>query len=137
MSKLVTTMLEDLNLQDDDAPIPIPNVTAPVFKKVLAWCEKQKTHEKEGKQLLETWSEEFFKVEYPVLFEIIMAANYLDIPKLLDDGCRKIALMMKASFIILIIWFLCNAQGYATPTADDILLYLRKSACLVQSNLAT
>ncbi|KAK6056547.1 hypothetical protein COOONC_05949 [Cooperia oncophora] len=35
MSKLVTTMLEDLNLQDDDAPIPIPNVTAPVFKKVL------------------------------------------------------------------------------------------------------
>uniref|UniRef100_A0A7I4XY69 Skp1-related protein n=1 Tax=Haemonchus contortus TaxID=6289 RepID=A0A7I4XY69_HAECO len=95
MSKLVTTMLEDLNLQDDDAPIPIPNVTAPVFKKVLAWCEKQKTHEKEGKQLFETWSEEFFKVEYPLLFEIIMAANYLDIPKLLDDGCRKIALMMK------------------------------------------
>ncbi|RCN37858.1 Skp1 family, tetramerization domain protein [Ancylostoma caninum] len=34
MSKLITTMLEDLNLQDDDAPIPVPNVTASVFRKV-------------------------------------------------------------------------------------------------------
>ncbi|KIH57029.1 Skp1 family, tetramerization domain protein [Ancylostoma duodenale] len=33
MSKLITTMLEDLNLQDDDAPIPVPNVTASVFRK--------------------------------------------------------------------------------------------------------
>ncbi|EYC04757.1 hypothetical protein Y032_0086g1973 [Ancylostoma ceylanicum] len=33
MSKLITTMLEDLNLQDDDAPIPVPNVTASTFKK--------------------------------------------------------------------------------------------------------
>ncbi|KAK6031966.1 Skp1 family, dimerization domain protein [Ostertagia ostertagi] len=94
MSKLITTMLEDLNLQDDDTPIPIPNVTAPVFKKVVTWCEKHKTNGKEDKKL-EEWSEEFFKVEYPMLFEIIMAANYLDIPTLLDDGCRKIASMMK------------------------------------------
>ncbi|KAK5985999.1 S-phase kinase-associated protein 1 [Trichostrongylus colubriformis] len=95
MSKLVTTMLEDLSLQDDDTPIPIPNVSAPVFKKVVAWCEKHKADAKESKQKLEGWSEEFFKVEYPMLFEIIMAANYLDIPKLLDDGCKKIAHMMK------------------------------------------
>ncbi|KAE9411828.1 hypothetical protein Angca_003826, partial [Angiostrongylus cantonensis] len=35
MSKLISTMSEDLNLQDDDTPVPIPNVSANIFKKVI------------------------------------------------------------------------------------------------------
>lgn len=95
MLKLVTTMLEDLNLHDDDTPIPIPNVTSAVLKKVITWCEAHKAGNGENSQRLQDFTNEFFKVEDPMIFELIMAANYLDIPGLLDDGCRKIASMMK------------------------------------------
>ncbi|KAK6060138.1 Skp1 family, dimerization domain protein [Cooperia oncophora] len=96
MSSKLVTMFEDLNLQDEDedAPIPILNVTAPVLKKVVAWCEKHKTEGNDIKKL-EEWSEDFFNVDYPMLFEITVAATYLDIPKLLDDGCEKIAHIME------------------------------------------
>ncbi|WKX88997.1 hypothetical protein Q1695_008558 [Nippostrongylus brasiliensis] len=97
MSKLITTMLEDLNIQDDDTPIPIPNVTSEVFRKVLAWCEQHKSQGQDGStpRQMEEWVDDYFKVEHRMLFEIIMAANYLDIPGLLDDACKRVALMMK------------------------------------------
>ncbi|VDP56534.1 unnamed protein product [Heligmosomoides polygyrus] len=72
MLKLVTTMLE-----------------------VITWCEAHKAGNGENSQRLQDFTNEFFKVEDPMIFELIMAANYLDIPGLLDDGCRKIASMMK------------------------------------------
>ncbi|KAL6731388.1 hypothetical protein Aduo_002259 [Ancylostoma duodenale] len=108
MSKLITTMLEDLNLQDDDAPIPVPNVTASVFRKVVKWCDKHKsipetvvTHDSDEApqhtvdQEIEKWDEEYFKVDHGMLFDIIMAANYLDIPGLLDSSCKVVAAMMR------------------------------------------
>ncbi|KJH44945.1 Skp1 family, dimerization domain protein [Dictyocaulus viviparus] len=97
MSKLITTMLEDLNLQDDDTPIPIPNVNANVFKKVVLWCEKHMYVDDESNlpYILEQWDDEFFNIDHPMLFEIITAANYLDIPTLLDDGCKRVAQKMR------------------------------------------
>ncbi|KAK6730383.1 hypothetical protein RB195_007072 [Necator americanus] len=107
MSKLITTMLEDLNLQDDDAPIPVPNVTSAILKKVVYWCEKHKpvsektaSMKKNDEELqdpseIKKWRSEYFKVDHAVLFEIIMAANYLDIPGLLEDSCEVVASMMR------------------------------------------
>ncbi|KAK6041156.1 Skp1 family, dimerization domain protein [Cooperia oncophora] len=108
MSKLVTTMLEDLNLPRwTTLTIPIPNSTSSSLK---GFCEMVLERllfpdnflvsysplvVASDIKKLEEWSEDFFNVDYPMLFEIIMAANYLDIPKLLDDGCKKIAHMMK------------------------------------------
>ena len=38
------------------------------------------------------------QVDQPTLFEIILAANYLDIKGLLDNGCKTVAGMMKVQF---------------------------------------
>jgi S-phase kinase-associated protein 1 len=44
---------------------------------------------------VEEWDSDFIKVEKEELFEIILAANYLDIKSLLDLGCRTVADMLK------------------------------------------
>ncbi|VDM72031.1 unnamed protein product [Strongylus vulgaris] len=44
---------------------------------------------------MEQWEKEFFKVDLGLLFEIIMAANYLDIAGLLDSACKLVARMMR------------------------------------------
>jgi len=41
------------------------------------------------------WDKTFMKVEQHVLFEIILAANYMDIKSLLDLGCQTVANMIK------------------------------------------
>jgi hypothetical protein len=44
---------------------------------------------------IEPWDVEFCKVDQSTLFDIIMAANYLDIKKLLDITCKTVANMIK------------------------------------------
>ena len=42
-----------------------------------------------------TWDQDFLKVDQGTLFEIILAANYLDIKGLLEVTCKTVANMMK------------------------------------------
>ncbi|GAA5839214.1 hypothetical protein JCM3766R1_003144 [Sporobolomyces carnicolor] len=102
-SVLVKNMLEDVG--ESDHPIPLPNVSAQVLKKVLEWCEH---HKKDPEPLAEDiddsrrktteisdWDAKFIQVDQEMLFEIILAANYLDIKPLLDVGCKTVANMIK------------------------------------------
>ncbi|GAA6002106.1 hypothetical protein JCM10207_003078 [Rhodosporidiobolus poonsookiae] len=128
-SVLVKNMLEDVG--ESDQPIPLPNVSANVLKKVterehghlggqvdderrtltgpraqvLEWCEH---HKKDPEPLAEDlddsrrktteisdWDAKFIQVDQEMLFEIILAANYLDIKPLLDVGCKTVANMIK------------------------------------------
>lgn len=41
------------------------------------------------------WDSKFINVDQEMLFEIILAANYLDIKPLLDVGCKTVANMIK------------------------------------------
>jgi len=41
------------------------------------------------------WDSKFIQVDQEMLFEIILAANYLDIKPLLDVGCKTVANMIK------------------------------------------
>lgn len=41
------------------------------------------------------WDQKFISVDQEMLFEIILAANYLDIKPLLDVGCKTVANMIK------------------------------------------
>ncbi|KAF9789901.1 S-phase kinase-associated protein 1A-like protein [Thelephora terrestris] len=41
------------------------------------------------------WDRKFITVDHEMLFEIILAANYLDIKPLLDVGCKTIGNMVK------------------------------------------
>nr|7T1Z_A Chain A, S-phase kinase-associated protein 1 [Homo sapiens] len=91
-SVTIKTMLEDLGMDDegDDDPVPLPNVNAAILKKVIQWC----THHKDDPGGSGT-DQEFLKVDQGTLFELILAANYLDIKGLLDVTCKTVANMIK------------------------------------------
>lgn len=105
-SMLIKNLIEDLG---DDAitssPIPIPNVNDPVLRKVVEWCEHHRNdaaqsadEENESRKKttdIDEWDQKFMQVDQEMLFEIILAANYLDIKALLDVGCKTVANMIK------------------------------------------
>ncbi|PWN25704.1 putative negative regulator sulfur controller-3 [Jaminaea rosea] len=102
-SLLIKQMLDDLG--DSDMPIPLPNVTSNVLKKVLEYCGHHRHEpvlptdegEESRKRLtdISEWDQKFISVDQEMLFEIILAANYLDIKPLLDVGCKTVANMIK------------------------------------------
>jgi len=104
-SMTIKTMLEDLGMdEDDDEPIPLPNVNAAILRKVIEWATKHKDdppppedEENRDKRTddIEPFDQEFLKVDQGTLFELILAANYLDIKGLLDVTCKTVANMIK------------------------------------------
>eukprot|EP00091_Calanus_sinicus_P025573 TRINITY_DN9811_c0_g1_i1.p1 TRINITY_DN9811_c0_g1~~TRINITY_DN9811_c0_g1_i1.p1 ORF type:complete len:162 (-),score=6.89 TRINITY_DN9811_c0_g1_i1:8-469(-) len=98
-SVLIKNMLEDVG--ESDQPIPPPNVSSSVLKKVLEYCEHhrgeplpaadaEQNQDETRKRTtdISEWDQKFITVDQEMLFEIILAANYLDIKPLLDVGCR-------------------------------------------------
>lgn len=69
-------------------------MSSTVLKKVLEWCEHHKkdpepvaddTDESRKKTTeISDWDQKFIQVDQEMLFEIILAANYLDIKPLLS-----------------------------------------------------
>jgi len=100
-SQMIRDMIEDTGI---DAPIPLPNVSSKILAKVIEYCkyhvavetaakdeEKPKTPDED----VTNWDSEFVKVDQSTLFELILAANYLNIKPLLDLTCLTVANMIK------------------------------------------
>ncbi|ESN98740.1 hypothetical protein HELRODRAFT_67291 [Helobdella robusta] len=104
-SVMIKTMLEDLVTDDsDEEPVPLPNVNGSILKRVIQWCTYHKddppTPDDDDAKDKRTddicsWDQEFLKVDQGTLFELILAANYLDIKGLLDVTCKTVANMIK------------------------------------------
>ncbi|OBA20103.1 E3 ubiquitin ligase SCF complex, Skp subunit [Metschnikowia bicuspidata var. bicuspidata NRRL YB-4993] len=109
-SVLIKNMIADLKPDldegdgdDEDFEIPTPNVRANVLSKVLEWCEHHKNtvfpddddEDARKSAPVHSWDRNFLKVDQEMLYEIILAANYLNIRPLLDAGCKIIAEMIK------------------------------------------
>ncbi|KAG0905100.1 hypothetical protein G6F33_012431 [Rhizopus arrhizus] len=95
-------MIEDID--DSEDPIPIPNVNEEILQKVIEWCihhENDKIQEEENLRNtdIEDWDKNFFEVDQEMLFDIILAANYLDIKQLLDTGCKTVANIIKGKSV--------------------------------------
>jgi len=74
--RLIKAMLES------DQPIPLPNVSSSVLKKVLEYCEHHRGEPLPESVANETckineWDQKFITVDQKMLFEIILAAQYL------------------------------------------------------------
>jgi S-phase kinase-associated protein 1 len=106
--KLLMLMLNFFLLEEGDEDtqeIPLPNVKASVLQKVIDFC----THHREDpmndiqkplkssimNEVVQQWYADFVSVEQPMLFELILAANYMDIKPLLDLTCAAVASMIK------------------------------------------
>lgn len=107
-SLLIKNMIADLKPDlgeddDEDFEIPTPNVRANVLSKILEWCERYKgvnfsdedDEDARKSGTIDTWDRNFLKVDQEMLYEIVLAANYLNIRQLLDTGCKIIAEMIK------------------------------------------
>mmetsp|Transcript_4753 Transcript_4753/g.8268 ORF Transcript_4753/g.8268 Transcript_4753/m.8268 type:complete len:169 (-) Transcript_4753:424-930(-) len=104
MSKLVETTIDD-DADDDGNDIMLPNVKATVLAKVIEYCEHYKQEEmtpiqtplKSSKleDLVQPWYVEFVNVDRVMLFELVTAANFMDIKPLLDLTCLAVSIMIK------------------------------------------
>jgi S-phase kinase-associated protein 1 len=93
-SQLIKKMLEDLENVDT---IPLENINSSTFDVILEYATQHKDDivpEEPVEKSIEDLTEEDLRlldIEHKKLFEIIVAANYLDFPSLLDVGCRIVA----------------------------------------------
>ncbi|MCL7025269.1 hypothetical protein MKW94_004667 [Papaver nudicaule] len=88
-------------IEDDcaDNGIPLPNFTSKILAKVIEFCKKHiespKGDDRSTDDELKSWDAEFVKVDQATLFDLILAANYLNIKSLLDLTCQTVADMIK------------------------------------------
>ena len=96
--------------------VPLPNVSSKILSKIIAYCKFHSEYE-DAKRAAEAaapssasaaaaapalteddkkdYDAEFVKVDQSTLFELILAANYLNIKPLLDLTCLTVANMIK------------------------------------------
>ena len=105
MSNVVKMILESDQPEDEVQEMPLSNVKSFILAKVIEFL----THYKEEpmteiekplkssnmNEVVQEWYANFVNVEQEILFEFILAANYLDIPPLLDLTCATVASMVK------------------------------------------
>ncbi|CAG99800.1 Skp1 [Kluyveromyces lactis] len=88
---------------DDEIVMPVPNVRSSVLQKVIEWAVHHKDSnfpdedddDSRKAAPVDPWDREFLKVDQEMLYEIILAANYLNIKPLLDAGCKVVAEMIR------------------------------------------
>ncbi|KAF5745352.1 SKP1-like protein 1B-like [Tripterygium wilfordii] len=103
-SQTIKHMIED---ECADAAIPLPNVSSKILAKVIEYCKKHieaeaaegsKDKEKissDESENLRAFDTDFVNVDQITLFDLILAANYLNIKSLLDLTCQTVADMIK------------------------------------------
>jgi len=101
-SELVKTMWEG---DKDETEIPLPNVKPQILKKVIEYMSYHNSNPADEiekplksanmREVVSEWDATFVEIEQETLFELILAANYMDIKSLLDLTCAKVASMIK------------------------------------------
>ncbi|CAK9870348.1 unnamed protein product, partial [Sphagnum jensenii] len=92
-SQVVKNMIEDTGM---DHPIPLPNVSSKILAKVIEYCKYHVDNQKSTDDNPATpedkiaWDLDFVKVDQATLFDLILAANYLNIKGLLDLTCERV-----------------------------------------------
>ncbi|XP_031488743.1 SKP1-like protein 1A [Nymphaea colorata] len=105
MLQMLSPLIDDADLEN---AIPLHNVTGKILGKVLDYCKKHTEEEAPEdlpeeddmshmtkKHAMEKWDAEYVDVDRETLFEIVLAANYLEIKGLLELTCQKIADLIK------------------------------------------
>ncbi|CAF2059678.1 hypothetical protein Bca4012_099922 [Brassica carinata] len=98
-SKIISFLVEEL----PDQELRFTNLTSEILLKVIEYCKKHAVEDGSGDSSssssddLKKWDVKFVgEIDQPTLMDLIMAANYLHIPSLLDVTCQKVADMIAA-----------------------------------------
>ncbi|CAN1220865.1 SKP1-like protein 4 [Linum grandiflorum] len=66
-----------------DGAIPLDNITGSILRRVIKYCRMDTSAADEADKVRK-WDQEFVKVNLAMLFDLILAADYLNIKELLD-----------------------------------------------------
>ena len=124
-SVLIKGLIDDTGTDDQ---IPLPNVKRPILEKVIDFCKHLKDHQApeiekplkstDMQSVVDPWYADYINLEQEVLFELIMASNYLDIKPLLELACAKVASLIKNKSIEEIRKF-CNSENDFSPEEEQ------------------
>tara|TARA_B110000003_G_scaffold261385_1_gene283043 strand:- start:593 stop:1156 length:564 start_codon:yes stop_codon:yes gene_type:complete len=104
MCGTIANMLDDIDDDDEETVIPIPSIKGDIMERVIAFCAqnpdapRNPTEEQQLEMRTKPLSDfdlEFVKVSLATLFEMILAANFLDLKPMLDVCCKAVAEMIK------------------------------------------
>ncbi|KAL7532485.1 hypothetical protein ACHAXR_007122, partial [Thalassiosira sp. AJA248-18] len=106
LSNLVVTTLGEDDDEEDMVEIPLPNVKATVLAKVIEYCTHYKQVESMTpittplksiriEEIVQEWYADFVNVDQTLLFELVTAANFMDIKALLDLTCLAVSVLIK------------------------------------------
>lgn len=95
MSVTVRDLIDDAGIKD---PIVVPNVSSEIMSKVVTYCAKHENDPPLGPrgdpEDICPWDRAYCDVDMAVLFELIQAADYLDIQPLMELTCKTVANMI-------------------------------------------
>jgi len=106
MSNVISEMLYDEDDEDYEEDIPIEDVNTEILKIVIKFLEKHQNDpmaeiikpitDTNIKNLVSDWDANFIEdLALDTLYEVIMAANYMDIQPLLSLGLCRLACLVK------------------------------------------
>ncbi|KAI9502129.1 hypothetical protein GGI25_003571 [Coemansia spiralis] len=117
-SGTIRNILNDVGVSEE--PIPLPTVSGPILTKIVEYCTHHKddisrrqprevSNEDESDsseaaiqraiEQMDDFDHEFCRIDQGTLFDIILAANFLDIQPLLDLAGYTVANMMKGKSV--------------------------------------
>ncbi|VDL61002.1 unnamed protein product [Hymenolepis diminuta] len=96
-SKLMKDLIDDVGNEEAENNIPFPliYVSSRALEKVILWCQHYEEPIDESNSLyISVWDENFFNnMESEIMVDLLIAADYLDIPDLYEkcsQFCAKI-----------------------------------------------
>ena len=123
-SLLIKGIIDDSGIEEQ---IPLPNVKRPILEKVITFCTHLKDHQppeiekplrsENMASVVDVWYADYINLEQEILFELILASNYLDIKPLLELACAKVASLIKNKSIEEIRKFF-NIENDFTPEEE-------------------
>ena len=123
-SVLIKGLIEDSGVEEE---IPLPQVKKAVLEKIIVFCERLLDHQppeidkplshSDMAQVVDQWHADYINLEQEELFELVMAANYLDIKPLLELSCAKVASQIKNKSVVEIRKYF-NIENDFTPEEE-------------------
>jgi S-phase kinase-associated protein 1 len=101
-SQLIKGVMDDF---PDDPEVPLHNVKSTILEKIIKYLEYYKDTEPREiekplpsnnfNECVDAWDYNFIDLELDVIFEMILAANYMDIKPLMELASSKVASIIK------------------------------------------
>lgn len=101
-SQLIKGIIDDY---PDDPEVPLHNVKSHILQRIITYLEYYKDNEPREierplpsnnfNECVDAWDFQFIDQELDVIFEVILAANYMDIKPLMELASSKVASIIK------------------------------------------